>query len=298
MNFKGIGYGVQMGSSPQELTENLQTLIDCGYDYVEVEPDKWRMWVGGRTDQRRLKQLVAVLDEFRDRLGYTMHLPGQTNMFDVADLDYHQALLEAGLEVGKAIGATAMAYHAGYRLTLPAGTSKPMQELMARERDILLSYADEVAGWGGNISIETHGLVENASYTAFPEMHARFVEEINHPGIGLCIDFGHSFLSSQWNGFDYLEGIARMAPLTTHFHVQDNMGISAYSGRTSLALGRGDLHLAPGDGAVPFNEVFSTIDFPQKPVFMVEALRYGHDLRDGQAARIFDESVRLAGLPG
>jgi sugar phosphate isomerase/epimerase len=298
VNFKGIGYGVQMGSSPQELTENLQTLIDCGYDYVEVSPASWRMWVGGRVDQRRLKQLVAVLDKFRDRLGYTFHLPGETNLFDVADLDYHQALLEAGLEVGKAVGATALAYHAGYRLALPAGTSKPMQELMARERDILLSHADEVASWGGNISIETHGLVENASYTAFPEMHARFVEEINHPGIGLCIDFGHSFLSSQWNGFDYLEGIARMAPLTTHFHVQDNMGISAYSGRTSLALGRGDLHLAPGDGAVPFNEVFSTIDFPQKPVFMVEALRYGHDLRDGQAARIFDESVRLAGLPG
>jgi sugar phosphate isomerase/epimerase len=298
VNFKGIGYGVQMGSSPQELTENLQTLIDCGYDYVEVSPASWRMWVGGRVDQRRLKQLVAVLDKFRDRLGYTFHLPGETNLFDVADLDYHQALLEAGLEVGKAVGATALAYHAGYRLALPAGTSKPMQELMARERDILLSHADEVASWGGNISIETHGFIENASYTAFPEMHARFVESIDHPGIGVCIDFGHSFLSSQWNGFDYLEGIARLAPLTTHFHVQDNMGISAYSGRTSLALGRGDLHLAPGDGAVPFNEVFSTIDFPQKPVFMVEALRYGHDLRDGQAARIFDESVRLAGLPG
>ncbi len=287
-----------MGSSPEELTENLQTLIDCGYDYVEVMPAIWRMWVGGRINQKRLKQLVEVLDKFRDRLGYTFHLPGETNMFDIADLEYHQALLKAGLDVGKAIGATAMAYHAGYRLTLPAGTSKPMQELMARERDILLSHANEVASWGGNISIETHGFIENASYTAFPEMHARFVEEINHPGIGLCIDFGHSFLSSQWNGFDYLEGIARMAPLTTHFHVQDNMGISAYSGRTSLALGRGDLHLAPGDGAVPFNEVFSTIDFPQKPVFMVEALRYGHDLRDGQAARIFDESVRLAGLRG
>jgi len=94
------------------------------------------MWVGSRVDQRRLKQLAAVLDKFRDRLGYTLHLPGETNMFDVADLDYHQALLEAGLEVGKALGATAMAYHAGYRLTLPAGTSKPMQELMARERDI------------------------------------------------------------------------------------------------------------------------------------------------------------------
>ncbi len=296
MPFKGIGYAVPLGSSPKELTENLQTLIDCGYDYVEVSPASWRMWVGGRTDQRRLKQLVAVLDKFRDRLGYTFHLPGETNMFDIADLEYHQALLKAGLEVGKAVGATAMAYHAGYRLTLPAGTSKPMQELMARERDILLSYADEVAGWGGNISIETHGFIENASYTAFPEMHARFVEAIDHPGIGVCIDFGHSFLSSQWNGFDYLEGIARLAPLTTHFHVQDNMGISAYSGSTSFALGRGDLHMGPGEGAIPFDEVFSAIDFPRKPVFMLEALRY--DLHDGAPARMYAEATRLAGLRG
>ena len=154
MNFKGIGYAVPMGSSPEELTENLQTLIDCRYDHVEVGPDSWRMWVGGRIDQRRLKQLVEVLDKFRDRLGYTFHLPGETNMFDIADLEYHQALLKAGLDVGKAIGATAMAYHAGYRLTLPAGTSKPMQELMARERDILLSHADEVASWGGNIALK------------------------------------------------------------------------------------------------------------------------------------------------
>ena len=67
----------------------------------------------------------------------------------------------------------------------------------------------------------------------------------------------------QWNGFDYLEGIARMAPPTTQFYVQDNMGISAYSGRTSFAVGRGDLHLAPGEDAIPFDEKFSAIDFPQ-----------------------------------
>ena len=296
MRFKGIGCSVPLGSSPKELTENLQALIDCGYDYVEVVPETWRMWVGGRVDQRRLKQLVAVLDKFRDRLGYTLHLPLETNLFDVADLEYQQALLEAGLDVGKAVGATALAYHAGYRLALPAGTSKPMQELMARERDILLSYADEVAGWGGNISIESHGWYQYTSYTSFPEMLATFVEEIDHPAIGLCIDFGHTFLSSQWHGFDYIEGIARMAPLTTHFHVQDNMGIPAYSGRTSFALGRGDLHLAPGDGVIPFDEVFSAIDFPQKPVFILETLVF--DQRDGGPARWFSEAQRLAGLRG
>ena len=66
---------------------------------------------------------------------------------------------------------------------------------MACERDIPLSYADEVASWDGNISIETHGFIINAGYTAFAETYAKYVEEINHPGIGLCIDFGHTFLS-------------------------------------------------------------------------------------------------------
>ena len=120
------------GIIPEELTENLQTLIDCGYDHVEVGPDSWRMWVGGRIDQRRLKQLVEVLDKFRDRLGYTFHLPGETNMFDIADLEYHQALLKAGLDVGKAIGATAMAlsrrlsaHPASWNLEANAGTDGP-----------------------------------------------------------------------------------------------------------------------------------------------------------------------------
>ena len=156
MKFKGIGYRAPLGSSPQELTENLETLIDCGYDYVEVSPASWRMWVGGRVDQRRLKQLVAVLDKFRDRLGYTFHLPGETNMFDVADLDYHQALLRAGLEVGKAIGATAMAYHAGLRLAkacvkLCRGNFKADAGADGARTRHPVKLWDEVAGWGGNL---------------------------------------------------------------------------------------------------------------------------------------------------
>ena len=45
------------------------------------------------------------------------------------------------------------------------------------------------------------------------------------------------------------------------------MGISNYAGRESYALGREDLHLAPGEGAVPFDAVFSAIHFPKEPDF-------------------------------
>ena len=54
--------------------------------------------------------------------------------------------------------------------------------------------------------------------------------------------------------------------------------------------------MGPGEGAIPFDEVFSTVDFPRKPVFMLEALRY--DLHDGAPARMYAEAVRLAGLRG
>ena len=81
-----------------------------------------------------------------------------------------------------------------------------------------------------------------------------------------------------------------------HFHVQDNwVDLGLFWGK-SFALGRGDLHMAPGEGAIPFDAVFSDIDFPRKPVFMLETLVF--DQRDGGPARMFQEAKRLAGLRG
>ena len=74
------------------------------------------------------------------------------------------------------------------------------------------------------------------------------------------------------------------------------MGIPAYAGHTSFALGRGDLHLAPGEGIIPFDAVFSAIDFPQKPIFMLEVVPF--DLDENGPARMFVEAKRLAGLRG
>ena len=294
MPFRGFGYAVPMFGSPADLAERLQMLADIGYDYVEFLPESWDIWLGGRVNHRRLKELTDVLDKFRDRLGYTMHLPGDTNMFDLDDREMHENLLQAGLEVGKAVGAVAMAYHCGRRGQPPVGSSVAMQDLMAREREILLSHADEIASWDGNLAIETMPSVASINYTyAFwPELLAQQVEQINHPAIGLCIDFGHVWISARWLGYDFLAGIERLAPLTTHFHINDNMGVSDYTGK-SVNLGRGDLHLPPGWGTIPFEEVFRTIDFPKNPVFLME---HSHGRWLSRAEEILVEAKRLAAL--
>jgi sugar phosphate isomerase/epimerase len=124
---------------------------------------------------------------------------------------------------------------------------------------------------GGTIAVETWTATGTPgySYAVWPEQLVRQVEEIAHPNVGICIDFGHVYLASHWYGFDYVEGIRTLAPHTIHFHVQDLTAIDA-TGDGSPTLGRGDLHLPPGWGDIPFDAVFSSIDFPRNPIFNVE----------------------------
>ncbi len=294
MPFQGFGFALWVFGSLRELEEKLQLLIDAGYTHAEVEPSGLDVYLGGRVNQVQLTRLVHVLDKYRDQLGYTMHLPGQVNLFDLADQEMHERLLRSGLEVGKAIGAESMAYHPGWRPTPPAGTSLPMFELMARERDVLLPLADEVASWGGHIAIETWIDTSNAgySYALWPEMLATQVETSNHPAVGVCLDVMHLYSASCWYGFDFIQGVARLAPLTTHFHMGDTYGIMDLGGREDPALGQGDLALPPGWGDIPFDELFSQFDFPKCSVFMLELRqRFLANLDE-----ILSESKRLAGL--
>src|SRR5207253_5325033 len=122
------------------------------------------------------------------------------------------------------------------------------------------------------------------------------VEAIDHPAVGACLDFSHLFLASEWFGFDFLDGVRRLAPLASHLHVQDAFGISADV--EVPALGIGDLHLPPGWGTVPLADAFAAGDFVQRPVFVVELLdeRFMADLAATlAAARDLSRSSRSAG---
>lgn len=296
MPFQGFGFALWDFGTIGELEKKLQALLDEGYTHAELDPTCLDVYLGGRVNQVQLTRLVGVLDKYRDRLGYTLHLPGQINLFDLADREMHTRLLHSGLEVGKAIGAESMVYHPGWRLRTPASTSLTMFELMAHEREILLPLADEVASWSGHIAIETWIDTSYAgySYALWPEMLATQVETIDHPVVGVCLDFMHLYISARWYGFDYMQGVARLAPLTTHFHMGDTYGIMDFGGREDPALGQGDLALPPGWGVIPFEEVFSKFDFPKCSVFMLELQqRFIAHLDE-----ILAESKRLANLRG
>jgi sugar phosphate isomerase/epimerase len=75
------------------------------------------------------------------------------------------------------------------------------------------------------------------------EQYLEFVDRIGSPWVGLNFDVGHAFCVGQ----DPQDWIARMAPHTKHYHVED------------IAPTRRHAHLIPGRGAIDFRATLREI---------------------------------------
>ena len=75
------------------------------------------------------------------------------------------------------------------------------------------------------------------------EQYLEFAGRIGSPWVGLNFDLGHAFCMGQ----DPQQWIARMAPHTKHYHIED------------IAATRQHAHLVPGRGVIDFPAVFSEI---------------------------------------
>ena len=85
MKFQGFGFAIWDFQSIQELEEKLQSLIDNGCTYAEIDPSSLDVYLCGRVNQVQLTRLVDALDKYRHQLRYTLHLPAQVNLFDLTD---------------------------------------------------------------------------------------------------------------------------------------------------------------------------------------------------------------------
>jgi sugar phosphate isomerase/epimerase len=266
---RGIGYALLDGGSTARLDEFLRMVADAGYSHAELDPRAWDVWLGGTINAGALARWSTVLDRHRDRLSYTLHGPVEANSFENADRPVHVSLLNAAVELAGATGAEVTVVHPGWR---PPGSVRPLVELLAAEREILAALGAQAQQWDGTVAVETWYSAPRAdySYAVWPEQLAAQIEAVGHPAVGVCLDFSHLFLAAEWFGFDFLEGVRTLAPLSVHLHVQDTFGLA--DDRDVPALGLGDLHLPPGWGRVPLADAFRVGEFTREPVLMVELL--------------------------
>jgi sugar phosphate isomerase/epimerase len=111
-------------------------------------------------------------------------------------------------------------------------------------------------------------------YSVWPSQLAEQISAVDHPAVGLCLDVGHAALAASAFGFDYFEECATVAPLVRHIHLHDNLMRTNVTGEPPVSehpvYGLGDLHLPPGRGTIPLEELFRRVDFPEDPACCVE----------------------------
>jgi len=262
MTIKGIGidaHSPRLDGSLEVLEHDLSLFQRAGFDYVEIPVHGVDAILGGRLHERRVKEVQDVLSRFD--LQYTVHGPDPLDLCDVERLDLQKAVFRASLEFAQAIGAEIMVYHGGATNPRYEEVGLSVERLKEIEREALGELADEAAALGIVIGVENGG---PRSYSARIAELVEQVREINHPNVGITLDFGHAYLTARHLGYDFLEAIERAAPHIVHTHVHDNFGRVVALPRDvpyiyTAPFGVNDMHMPPGWGEIPYREVFSCL---------------------------------------
>lgn len=298
----GISIYVSRSESLMALRERLERIRVAGFTHAELRASSLDVVIDGQLRPERVDLLQRALEG--TGLGYSLHgteiASGRGgNLMDITS-DSQRMTVEADIELAHAIGASVVVYHSGM-LREEGGDPDAVRKGMAAERTQLQKLGDTAGQYGLKIAVENRDPVSRYivrhAYGIDLYRLAEHVQQIDHPHVGVCFDTGHAYLASSWLGSDFLEDVRTIAPMVNHIHVSDNFGKVMLDQQNdvseSLSQGLGDLHLMPGWGTVPLEQI-SEIPFPGDPISILE-LRptFGEHLEDAaRSMERFGKHVR------
>jgi len=279
MVFRSVGTNLSRlyGDGVSGLAEDLGALKSAGPDFVEVWPQNLGVILGGSLDPNRLRAVGELLAEAE--LAYTVHAPLEVNLMDLTSHGLQRDVLDASLRFAKGIGAEVVVCHAGQRVgTRDARHS--MGDQLSAERSALREAGDLAGELGVTIAVENYyperPILRGAvyDYSVWPSQLAEQISAVDHPAVGICLDVGHAALAAGFFGFDFIEECSAVAALVRHVHLHDNLQRTNLTGEPQVSehtvYGLGDLHLPPGRGTIPLEDLFRRMDFPERPSCCVE----------------------------
>ena len=241
-------------SHTTDLHGELTFFHDLGYDAVEISPDAFDLIFCGRLHSPLVNDVVPVLE--RHGLRYSVHSPAALDLRDLRDHELQVQMADSVVEFCRLIHAEVLVLHFEQQSADPAVEAAFLdatRRLADRARDQQLRIGVE------NIEVERLAPV------------LEFVRRVDRPNVGLTFDVGHAFLAARYFGFDYLEAVRAAGPLLIHLHVTDNFGrydplrlenftlYRTQRSRDIFPVGRGDLHLPVGWGAIPYDQTFAAL---------------------------------------
>jgi sugar phosphate isomerase/epimerase len=244
-----LGLSIRGGERREE---ELRLAGELGYNAVEIGIDGTGMVFGGRLHPRLLR---AALEAFgRHDFRYSVHGPSSLDLRDRANREIQLALGRAALQFCREMGAGVLVLHFEQKSQDPedeAAFEDAVRRLSDEAGDVLLGIE--------NIEVERVDPVIDC------------VCRLNRPNVVMTLDIAHAFLASGYFGFDFVEAIRAALPHVRHIHVNDNFGrydplrlenFPLYRTQTpadTFPLGKGDLHLPVGWGAIPLEKAFELL---------------------------------------
>lgn len=223
-----------------------------GYEAVEISMDGTGLIYGGRPHQHMLRQ---ALEEFsRHDLVYSVHSPSSLDLRDRANRDIHLTLAHTTLAFCRQVGGQVLVLHFERR------SSNPQDE--AAFEDAVRRLSDEA----GSVLLG----IENIEVERV-EPVIECVDRIGRPNVAMTLDVGHAYLAAAQFRFDFFDAVQAALPHVRHVHVNDNFGrydplrlenFTLYRTQTpadTFPLGKGDLHLPVGWGAIPLEQAFDLL---------------------------------------
>jgi sugar phosphate isomerase/epimerase len=289
----GFGFATIGGRSDLSgLDAALGRIEDAGATHAELALFDADLIAGGRVlpePRRRLEAICA-----RRSLRYTAHGVLSVNFMDEPNLELHQAVCRAGLELAAVVGASVLVQHPG---VIPMKPAHEIERLHGIERTALREMGDVAARLGPRLAVETLFVETAQEYTADPVRLAAELRAVDHPQVVGTLDVSHSYLMAGFRGSSPVEAVRAFAPVTGHFHLHDSFGrppgslAGFYTDSERLAFGVGDLHLPFGWGEIPFETLLPELTVLAGTVLTVELPeRYWSELEScaGFARRLME----------
>jgi sugar phosphate isomerase/epimerase len=286
INAVGLAVGVTAGKGRfKRLEEALAHVQGIGYELVELSFSSLGIIFDGAVRREVLADLVTVTRNFP--LRYTAHGLNRLNLAYDSRHELCRRIMAAQIEVAGAIGASCLVYHSGLQALdavhsgvrrtllseqeLTDGAAREvtaLRELAPLARDVGLIIGMENGDshlWEHNVlaqfGLTRAGLATHHARMMIPPI-VRQLEAIDDAAVGMTLDIAHLHIAANDLGFDYLQAVEEAAPWVRHLHANDNFGRLDWgfdSEPDRWPYGEADVHLPPGWGSIPYEEVFARL---------------------------------------
>jgi sugar phosphate isomerase/epimerase len=251
-----VGINLPNGSYDPDGSERLLSRFrDDGFDAVEICLDTYPLIIDGEICEPWMAYLGKMLAEFPFK--YSAHIGRGLNFRDLANKEKHLAVIKASIDICARLGLSPLVLH---------------YEVKSRDLEVERYFVDahkEAAAYASDKGVLI--VVENIE-VELVEPVVNLVAEVDSKSLKLAFDTGHAFLAAHYFKFDFIEAFKKTLPYLAHLHLSDNTGIFEELRITdrpkydSLPMGyrfeygRGDIHLPPYFGKIPYDELFSLLD--------------------------------------